>query len=625
MVGCSYYNHIKYRYAMGKTFKRQRKSSNNTNTNNNNNNNNNNSNEDDVNNELSVRESNGSVQKRERASDKSKSTINRELQVVQIACDVNNLKAAMISLLAVLKEYNSNDKHSHSNGTSSTSTTTTTMIQQSCEKVLAMCQKRKQKNLTQKVLKAMKKANVQRTQVVARSAYFTFCVTNEYDMARKILIESYREIGFDNCVRGCSFSDSEHAQLEILYFVLKMMTIVNVSRSSEEEVEELEAVENNNNNNNSISKVCVEIRNKVVLPLNEDDNDDVDFYNNSNNNRNNITKDLFLVCCEDDGRRRPANRKPLKLFRPISANIFKTTILAPASVRQPYVNYIDLSKEIGPNIFALTGVLSKQECNSFIQSALACGLVKDDEDNAESMEYCEIVFYNSIVENIWERIREHMINNNNDDNNNNKFVPIGINPRFRIFKYDDKSVYRRHLDGAWPCGALDEETNEFIVDTNFMTTTTTTTSTTTTTTTNDNNTKKKKNNNAQTTTTTTRLTFLLYLNDDFEGGETTFFNASSSEEDDVDVNNDNTNNETTERRTIVGRSVSPRTGSVLCFPHGEALNSPVHEGSKVFPLSSQYHSMQIASACSDTYNYNLTTANCKFVIRTDVVFEQIIS
>ena len=235
---------------MGKTFKRQRKSSNNTNTNNNNNNKNNNSNEDDVNNELSVRKSNGSVQKRERASDKSKSTINRELQVVQIACDVNNLKAAMISLLAVLKEYNSNDKHSHSNGTSSTSTTTTTtMIQQSCEKVLAMCQKRKQKNLTQKVLKAMKKANVQRTQVVARSAYFTFCVTNEYDMARKILIESYREIGFDNCVRGCSFSDSEHAQLEILYFVLKMMTIVNVSRSSEEEVEELEAVENNNNNN----------------------------------------------------------------------------------------------------------------------------------------------------------------------------------------------------------------------------------------------------------------------------------------------------------------------------------------------------------------------------------------
>jgi len=62
----------------------------------------------------------------------------------------------------------------------------------------------------------------------------------------------------------------------------------------------------------------------------------------------------------------------------------------------------------------------------------------------------------------------------------------------------------------------------------------------------------------------TRFTFLLYLNEGFEGGETTFYTAGAGE-----------------KATLEARGVTPRMGSVLCFPHGDAVGSLVHEGSEV--------------------------------------------
>jgi hypothetical protein len=201
--------------------------------------------------------------------------------------------------------------------------------------------------------------------------------------------------------------------------------------------------------------------------------------------------------------------------------------------------------------------------------------VKDDENDQESMEYCEICVYNSVVENIWQRICDHFHADEDEKIEDKKnslhyWLPVGINPRFRIFKYDDKSVYRRHLDGAWPCGTLDERTNEFIVDTNTLNI-------------------NKENPKA------TRLTFLIYLTDSFWGGETTFYSVDS----------DNNNHE----KVIVGNAVVPRRGSVLCFPPGDAEYSPVHEGSKLF-------------SAGHGNNNNDNIHNCKFVVRTDVVFEK---
>ena len=78
-----------------------------------------------------------------------------------------------------------------------------------------------------------------------------------------------------------------------------------------------------------------------------------------------------------------------------------------------------------------------------------------------------------------------------------------------------------------------------------------------------------------------RLTFLVYLNDGFEGGETVFYVPHPS------INN-----------CIFAQPVQPQMGSVLCFPHGSAVDSLVHEGSAV-------------------------VKGVKYVIRTDVLYTNV--
>jgi hypothetical protein len=51
----------------------------------------------------------------------------------------------------------------------------------------------------------------------------------------------------------------------------------------------------------------------------------------------------------------------------------------------------------------------------------------------------------------------------------------------------------------------------------------------------------------------------------------------------------------------------------LCFPHGNAKNSPVHEGSRLFSSSKNDDDGDSSSSSS---------SSCKFVARTDVVFER---
>ena len=74
------------------------------------------------------------------------------------------------------------------------------------------------------------------------------------------------------------------------------------------------------------------------------------------------------------------------------------------------------------------------------------------------------------------------------------------------------------------------------------------------------------------------LSFIIYLSDDFEGGATTFF-----EEDN-------------ENKPV--HSTKPKKGSALLFCHGSSSKSPLHEGSVV------------------------TGGNCKYVFRSDVMFQK---
>ena len=84
-----------------------------------------------------------------------------------------------------------------------------------------------------------------------------------------------------------------------------------------------------------------------------------------------------------------------------------------------------------------------------------------------------------------------------------------------------------------------------------------------------------------------RLTLLIYLSDGFGGGETTFYNADGCAP-----------------GTIAAVGVSPTEGGCLCFPHGDAEHSPVHEGSRVFAAAGNVErlavSVTVSSASQDS-------------------------
>lgn len=113
----------------------------------------------------------------------------------------------------------------------------------------------------------------------------------------------------------------------------------------------------------------------------------------------------------------------------------------------------------------------------------------------------------------------------------------GINARLRLFRYFAGAVYRPHIDGAWPGSGLKDgcfTDDAFGGDRH------------------------------------SQLTFLVYLNDGFDGGATTFFLPGEDE-----------NEDGSGAGVIEARGVRPKQGSVLCFPHGNAMGSLVHEGSAV--------------------------------------------
>ena len=579
-------------------------------------------------------------------NDASSSTMmmRKHRRVCEVALKRENLTSAVKSFLLVVdgfltllqKREENEAKEEALNAT--TTSSPTRGLAQLLEKVLAMCQLRGNAKAVKKILEKVERLHrsndhpkkrpssrpfsIRLTNASLRCAYFTFCACGDANAAVEMLLmenndddddddnknnnniytksnieKTIEKIGAENLVRGCSFARvksssggvengcdvvEQEVEDELLWRVLKLTRSGgsadddasgrNESLESNNESRKREMIAKMVSDGFSRERVRVEIRNRVELPARTEEEREEEMHSISASVYNDSTDLRFVVCCEDDGRRRPANRLPLKLFRAISPS---TLILAPACVRAPRVRRVDLSRAVGPGIFALTSVFTTSECDLFIRSALACGLVKDDENDQESMEYCEICVYNSVVENIWQRICDHFHADEDEkieDNSVHYWLPVGINPRFRIFKYDDKSVYRRHLDGAWPCGTLDERTNEFIVDTNALNI-------------------NKENLKA------TRLTFLIYLTDSFRGGETTFYS--------VDSDNNNNNHE----KVIVGNAVVPRRGSVLCFPHGDAENSPVHEGSKLF-------------SAGHGNNNNDNIHNCKFVVRTDVVFEK---
>jgi hypothetical protein len=187
-----------------------------------------------------------------------------------------------------------------------------------------------------------------------------------------------------------------------------------------------------------------------------------------------------------------------------------------------------------PGAFLMTNILSPRECARIVSVAEQIGYKPDAVDNIDNIVWlADSTFWQPLFARC-----EPLLPSQLGD-----CKLRGINARFRLFRYYPGAVYRPHIDGAWPGSGL--------VDGKFT-----------------------DDAFAQTDRRYSKLTFLVYLNDvgGSGGGSTTFFLPNR------------------ERGFghIEARSVEPRQGHVLCFPHGDAAGSLVHEGSAVNPGGVKY-------------------------------------
>ena len=177
-----------------------------------------------------------------------------------------------------------------------------------------------------------------------------------------------------------------------------------------------------------------------------------------------------------------------------------------------------------PGSFQLLNVLAKEECERFKIQTEKLGYL---EDAAVSLP--RSVRHNNsltwIIDEethniIWNRIEKYM---HDDDSIFNGKKALGLNKRFRFYKYDKGDFFKIHTDGAWP-GSL-------VINNKLI--------------------------NDAYPDRFSQMTFLILLNEDFKGGATQFY---IDEQNPLKPARNISNSKIENIRTPIG--------GVLCFPHG---------------------------------------------------------
>ncbi len=245
------------------------------------------------------------------------------------------------------------------------------------------------------------------------------------------------------------------------------------------------------------------------------------------NNFEKYSKNFKVVYQEAGSERKPPNKFDMVLYSGTipSCNPPATPV---TSIKIPNL----------PNVTILKNVLSIQECCDIVSAAESIGFTPDvpkggsaKEMNSILAENFMLLAENELVNRIYERCLPHLPQTINDQ------AVAGINARWRVYKYSPGSIYRPHIDGAWPGSGLDKNGN-YIYDAYGD--------------------------------RWSKLTFLIRLNDEFKGGATTFFTPSSTE------------------GVLDAQPVSPGMGDVLLFTHGDNQGSLLHEGSPVLDSNGEF-------------------------------------
>ena len=195
-----------------------------------------------------------------------------------------------------------------------------------------------------------------------------------------------------------------------------------------------------------------------------------------------------------------------------------------------------------PGAFVLSDVLSARETAALVAAVSAAGFQADGLDGIGA---CVLLAGEELLGRVFARVAPLL-----PPTLAGGCALRGLNARLRCFRYDAGALYRPHIDGAWPGSGL--TAGGALTDDAF--------------------------GGAR----QSRLTFLVYLTGGFAGGATTFFLPSRARG----------------AGAVDAFGVQPAAGHVLCFPHGDARGSLVHEGSPVLP-----------------------GGEAKLIIRTDVLYD----
>ena len=239
--------------------------------------------------------------------------------------------------------------------------------------------------------------------------------------------------------------------------------------------------------------------------------------------RSNIEKDMnqttdttndFFVAALEPGAEHPAlpawgnrNKNPAKLEENVDVSNIERHELAQV-----------------PGAFQLLNVLTKQECEQLINISEKLGFLPDAAVSLpRSVRHNDSLTW--IVDEqtdgvIWDRIA-HLMDDRQAIFGGSK--ALGLNARFRFYRYKAEDYFKPHSDGAWSGSRI---INDDLIANAYP-------------------------------DRFSQMSFLIYLTDDFEGGETRFL-----------VNADDPTQPA--RRNDNVKSVDIRTpvGGVLCFPHG---------------------------------------------------------
>ncbi len=230
------------------------------------------------------------------------------------------------------------------------------------------------------------------------------------------------------------------------------------------------------------------------------------------------TQPLFFVVAYEAG----AENTPVPTWASTEQNPLKLDASPLTTVNRSKVKDV-------PAACQLTALLTDDECERFVNATEALGYTRDASvslpRNVRHNENLVWVVDDTTHDILWERCKD-LLHDDHDHFNGKK--PLGLNRRFRFYKYGVGDFFKPHTDGAWP--------GSRVVENRLIT-------------------------NAY-TDRYSQMTFLIFLSDGYSGGATAFY-----------VDKNDPCKPAKRKEDVMVTSVKTPLGGALCFPHG---THPLH-------------------------------------------------